>query len=59
MKMETLIVIVLVLLLTTGWGVWIRPLPVSPAWWGGSLLWFVIVLVLILWLLGVPTRLIK
>ncbi len=54
MHIVTFVVVVLVLLMTGGWGMWIRPLPTTPAWYGGSLLWFVIILIMILWLLGVP-----
>ncbi len=59
MHILTLVVIVLLLLLTWGWNGWIRPMPAGPGLYGGSLLWFVLVLVLILWLLGVPTLIIK
>ena len=40
--------IALVVLLTAGWNGWVRPLPPGPGFYGGSLVWFVVVLVLML-----------
>ncbi len=59
MQIITLVVLVLVVLLTAGWNGWVRPLPPGPGFYGGSLVWFVVVLVLILWLLGVPTLVLR